>query len=121
MLIGCSTTIASVSASTPYQWLWVLLDCVVISVIALLTERLKRNNRISKAEQVHEILLMLTHQPQPKKAVDQWRSNAVADQAPQDMTDKLRSVELWRRVLFYLMHIPILLITSLPAGALLGK
>ena len=114
---GCTNpltkiTIASVIATPMYQFVFVLLSCLVFGVIVLITELLKQSYQMARAERVHQCLMKLASHSEPHRLLLQWRDNSQGISRGQEGLPASTP----RNILSLLLHIPLLLVVSLPAG-----
>eukprot|EP00656_Telonema_subtile_P054505 TRINITY_DN8174_c0_g2_i5.p1 TRINITY_DN8174_c0_g2~~TRINITY_DN8174_c0_g2_i5.p1 ORF type:complete len:1044 (-),score=161.68 TRINITY_DN8174_c0_g2_i5:235-3366(-) len=107
---GCAdallrTTVALVSAEEWYQWSWIILCCVVLVSTTFIMEQMHRSQLSSHARAVYRWIRLFAVQTLPPHlaALAVWRSKVP------------HPVARWRKVLAWLLHIPFLLFTSLPA------
>ena len=109
---GCSddflrSTISYNKINQTYQWLWATFSCVVLILVAHLTHNLVYSARVHRAYAVYRCLFLFTAQASPTQmAISMWRDGMPA-----------RRVSAVRRGLFWLLHIPVLALASLPAMA----
>ena len=111
---GCTdplirSTVAPVEASRVFQWLWVTFNLLTIGTAGLILVVLKREEPRQRAECVYRCLLHLVEQPSiVDTSLEVWRSQALQQSVQYD-------IEPWRRAAFCLLHIPIFVVTSVPA------
>lgn len=122
---GCTdpfirTTIAPIDVSVSYQWLFVVYVSAVLWCVATMAALLMLNDPHLRAESVYKCICILASNSETAvaAAVQHWKTNrlglTVSDVADFSQARKHR-VPIWRRVLFYVFHLPILFLASLPA------
>ena len=110
-------SIAPIEVSSVYQWLFVLYAASVLWVLGVMAEILQRNDPKHKAKSVYRYICSLACDPEviaAQQALQQWKSNclgsssstqAIANTEPPDAY-----VPGWRKALFYIFHLPILVL-----------
>ena len=133
---GCTdpfirSTIAPIQVNHVYQWLFVAYSSVVLWTQGYTAIRIDRDNPKHRAQRVYLCmcnLCGLSSDPQNEArrgAMHQWKLKSLcSNSATPHGSSRLStpSVPLWRRVLFYVFHLPVLALASLPAiGFVLSK
>eukprot|EP00656_Telonema_subtile_P000554 TRINITY_DN10255_c0_g1_i1.p1 TRINITY_DN10255_c0_g1~~TRINITY_DN10255_c0_g1_i1.p1 ORF type:complete len:994 (-),score=211.74 TRINITY_DN10255_c0_g1_i1:784-3765(-) len=101
-LLRCTT--ANTTAGPLYQWLWVLFTCSGMGCYFVFRNRLRELHIGQRAESVHACLLSMGSPLQ--NAVASWRGKVHTPH---------RDGWPWRRIVSHLLHIPLLLVSSIPA------
>ena len=104
-------TIADVEAQTAFQWLWVLVANAVFCTASFNIELLIRDDPFPRALCVYQCMHRLAKPPSSMIAsIATW-------QAKVEIWGAHSTEAVWRRLLFYLLHFPLVLVGSLPAVA----
>eukprot|EP00658_Telonema_sp_P-2_P023992 TRINITY_DN19625_c0_g1_i7.p1 TRINITY_DN19625_c0_g1~~TRINITY_DN19625_c0_g1_i7.p1 ORF type:complete len:687 (+),score=122.59 TRINITY_DN19625_c0_g1_i7:3-2063(+) len=124
-------SVASVRASSVYQWLFVLGSLVGLALSMAAFRSIARWNEEPRARRVHAVLGVLASESDNISAIHQelvgvWYSNAhglpCLVGVPRTQEPDALGVALWRRVVFWALHIPLAFVASLPAaGYVLGN
>eukprot|EP00656_Telonema_subtile_P004296 TRINITY_DN1194_c0_g1_i15.p1 TRINITY_DN1194_c0_g1~~TRINITY_DN1194_c0_g1_i15.p1 ORF type:complete len:1243 (-),score=233.02 TRINITY_DN1194_c0_g1_i15:64-3792(-) len=107
---GCTdpllrTSIAPIKAGVAYQWTWVVLSSLMMAVAIYLFYLLGSSDQDARARSVHRCLC--NTMPQSARAIKQWQQGV-------QRSKRLLPYPI-RITLFVLLHIPVLLLASLPA------
>jgi hypothetical protein len=122
-----STTSAAVSAtdSTAYQWSWVILVIIASAFIELSMAQLsisdvEATSRSLKLLNIIEKCLLRINEAARGSTVQAmsvqcWRAKVLTAQS--EASTKQGSVVMWRRALYWILHLPLLFSVSvIPAG-----
>ena len=104
---------AAVHGSTLYFWIWSLSSCGFLCIIILLVERWRRSKIFAHAKSVHNCvttLANLTRSDQSQKLM-QWKWNQTAQWTRYGASKAV----FWRRSLFYLLLMIVLVLSMMPA------
>lgn len=113
------TSIVSVEVDIVYQWLFVILSIAVMSAVALTVEILYRDDPRHHAMHVFQCICALLRNPEieaAKQALHWWKSKALGciEPTPDGSETPIR-IEPWRRMLFFVLHLPVLTLASTPS------
>ena len=105
-------TIADVKAQTASQWLWVLFANAVFCTASFNIALLIRDDPCRRALCVYQCMhrLATTQAACAATSIATW-------QAKVEMLGAQSTEAIWRRLLFYLLQLPLVLVGSLPAVA----
>lgn len=116
------TTIANYKASAAVQWCQALISATAVGVVNAIVELLRRDDPEARAQCVYNCLMELTTQTetsQESRLIHVWQTNSGTRRYNHRGQTKTNA---WRRVLFYFLHLPILVAASIPAvGFVLAK
>eukprot|EP00656_Telonema_subtile_P051092 TRINITY_DN6796_c0_g1_i5.p1 TRINITY_DN6796_c0_g1~~TRINITY_DN6796_c0_g1_i5.p1 ORF type:complete len:1237 (-),score=178.33 TRINITY_DN6796_c0_g1_i5:137-3847(-) len=97
-------TTASIEVHRVYEWLWVVLACAGVAATEMITRELRSDRGAQRAQSVYRCLRGFTAQAVPARAcVEAWKHN---------MPHKS---SFGRRVAYWLLHIPFIVLVSGPA------
>ena len=94
----------NVTGSSAFQYTFVLINCLVLSLMAAFMERKRRSRWSETARRIYMCVCALANECPVQSAIEAWKQNKAA--------------ELYvkrRRVLYWLAHIPLLIGASAPA------
>eukprot|EP00656_Telonema_subtile_P014933 TRINITY_DN17732_c0_g1_i2.p1 TRINITY_DN17732_c0_g1~~TRINITY_DN17732_c0_g1_i2.p1 ORF type:complete len:559 (-),score=88.77 TRINITY_DN17732_c0_g1_i2:50-1726(-) len=111
---GCTdpfvhATIAPTTADTPYQYIWVVLNMAIVGTVQLLLEIAHRQSLTPQALRVYQSLQVLVGPIRERAVIDTWRQQMAGTPAAASKHNLLS-----RKVQFYLLHVPVLMVSSLP-------
>ena len=113
------TSIAPVEVDIVYQWLFVTLSAAVMSTVALTVEILYRDDPRHHAMHVYQCICAPLHNPEieaAKQALHWWKSKALGCIEPTpNGSETPRRIKVWRRMLFFVLHLPVLIVISAPS------
>ena len=105
-----------------YQWLFVLYSStLLVAGFCLMTALLDRDNPRHRAASVYRCICVIAKDPAvaaARKALQQWQAGMLGYSSlppGHNLHATPVRVSVWRRMLFYLFHLPVLLFVSLPA------
>lgn len=106
------TTMAVTVPTTWYQWSWVCVNSMVLIGLAVLTTRMILTGRSEMAvSSVHNCLCTLGDNTTAEtRAFSEWQSKVHA-------TSKQRSRKPIRKSMYYFLHLPIMVVLSIPSFA----
>ena len=90
------TTAASAIATTPYQWLMVILFCCALSSVVIFTQRVRRSTRVRHSIAAHRCLCTFVSDGPLSRAVDSWHDNC-----PSRPRRKLRAIAVLKFMVFF--------------------
>eukprot|EP00658_Telonema_sp_P-2_P081770 TRINITY_DN8475_c0_g3_i3.p1 TRINITY_DN8475_c0_g3~~TRINITY_DN8475_c0_g3_i3.p1 ORF type:complete len:1118 (-),score=247.99 TRINITY_DN8475_c0_g3_i3:75-3428(-) len=100
-------SVASVQTTTAYQWMFVTMDIVCLAVSRLAIRQVQKWNEEARIRRVHRSLSTLaapSHDSTVQRLLHNWRANA-GDRKPSG----------GRKAVFWLLHVPVIVVASLPA------
>ena len=96
------------------QYIFAFFTWCILLISSGMAVHLARCDRGRSARQVHHTLLALATRTSPRlSAIRNWHERCIADSV--DLIIRKGEGCGWRRILFWLFHVPIALCTSLPA------
>ena len=105
-----------------YQWLFVLYSsAVLLAGFAFMTAFLHRDDPKHRAASVYQCICTLACDPKitaARQALHQWKAKVLALVSyapPSNLKPPGTRVPVWRSALFYIFHLPVLMVASLPA------
>ena len=105
-----------------YQWLFVLYSsAVLLAGFAFMTAFLHRDDPKHRAASVYRCIRVLACDPDveaARQALKQWKGGVFGSISPApavNLEPPQVHVPVWRRSLFYIFHLPVLVVASLPA------
>ena len=111
-----------------YQWLFVLYSGAILVIgFVYMTSKLHQNDPKHRAQSVYRYISALASSPETVlagQALQRWRirSRGCITTVPVLTVEHLsKRVPLWRRILFYIFHLPILFLASIPAVGYVSK
>ena len=110
-----NTTIANVKPNAVYQWVWVLFSIGMLILVGKLTDGLRRDELILRAQRVHHMLCRVASQTLVRRTMKQWQEGAISGRKEWHVYEHGIPVKLHRRIAFYMLHLPLLLCSGLPA------
>ena len=108
------TSISEITVSMSYEWLWLVLGSVTMALMTFTVSRLQQDNgRKNAVAGVHACLVVFVNSNNSfKQTILQWRTNM----SDQSIGGGIKGPSWWRLILYYLLHLPFLLLASIPAA-----
>ena len=110
-------SLSEISVSTKFGWVWVLSSCAAMSTSTYLMYRLRRDvGRKHSVAAVHACLTVFVNcNLHCKQPVRNWIAN-MTDNKEEDARADNEAPPLWRTLVYFLLHIPFLMLASIPAA-----
>ena len=99
-----------------YEWLWLVLGSVTMALMTFTVSRLQQDvGRKNAVARVHACLVVFIFSNNScKQTVLKWRTN-MSEQSNQSLGG-IKGPSWWRLILYYLLHLPFVLLASIPAA-----
>ena len=119
-------TTAPIQTTMAYQWLFVIYGSVILWLLVIVTALLSRKDPKNRVQSVYRCMCRLATGRLRLLAVGQalqpWKVNALGTHALAGAHDsdewfetRIRPPAPWRKALFYLGHLPVVCLLSLPS------
>ena len=110
------TSISEITVSMSYEWLWLVLGSVTMALMTFTVSRLQQDvGRKNAVARVHACLVVFIFSNSScKQTVLKWRTN-MSEQSNQSLGG-IKGPSWWRLILYYLLHLPFVLLASIPAA-----